>query len=391
MSRGLAFTRKFFILKRKFSNIRGISPKGHGRLELRNDRLRIIINVENAERNESYKIVLLREGKIKELGRLHTDNNSKGRVEFNLNYREFESTGFPLEKINGILILREDRVLLAGYMDEEDGSIEKHIARLSQDRLQDSRPEKPLVEEDIDEEVKEKDKEEKDTEKEDGLEKAKPEQDIAEIDKPELNIPENPLLEDEVSDEDKPFVSVEEYDKAMQEMFKDVEMPSNIEESPQLSAEAKRRLDQKNQTTNYVLNILAFFPYIEPFKIDLKGYNWWRIDIDDPREDKGFLPYFSYIAGGDHKYPLVQNTVTATALMKKYGHYIFGLYNVEDEVKFYVYGVPGYFTKEDHPQRGTTGFNAWFEGKDGIGYWLLYIDPTNGRVIYPINPMIPKE
>jgi hypothetical protein len=296
-----------------------------------------------------------------------------------------------LEKINGILILREDRVLLAGYMDEEDGSIEKHIARLSQDRLQDSRPEKPLVEEDIDEEVKEKDKEEKDTEKEDGLEKAKPEQDIAEIDKPELNIPENPLLEDEVSDEDKPFVSVEEYDKAMQEMFKDVEMPSNIEESPQLSAEAKRRLDQKNQTTNYVLNILAFFPYIEPFKIDLKGYNWWRIDIDDPREDKGFLPYFSYIAGGDHKYPLVQNTVTATALMKKHGHYIFGLYNVEDEVKFYVYGVPGYFTKEDHPQRGTTGFNAWFEGKDGIGYWLLYIDPTNGRVIYPINPMIPKE
>ena len=74
------------------------------------------------------------------------------------------------------------------------------------------------------------------------------------------------------------------------------------------------------------------------------GYNWWKISIDDPKEDKGFLPYFSYIAGGNHKYPLVQYTVTATALMRKHGHYLFGLYNVNDEVKFYVYGVPGRFT-----------------------------------------------
>ena len=74
-------------------------------------------------------------------------------------------------------------------------------------------------------------------------------------------------------------------------MFKDVEMPSNIENLPSCLQRLKEGWT-KNQTTNYVLNILAFFPYIEPFKIDLKGYNWWRIDIDDPREDKGFLPYF---------------------------------------------------------------------------------------------------
>ena len=38
--------------------------------------------------------------------------------------------------------------------------------------------------------------------------------------------------------------------------------------------------------------------------------------------------------------------------MGKYGHYLFGLYNIKDEVRFYIYGVPGKFKTEEHPQKG---------------------------------------
>lgn len=156
--------------------------------------------------------------------------------------------------------------------------------------------------------------------------------------------------------------------------------------------ELNRKVAQKNQTTDYILSILRYFPYIEPFELDLYGYNWWKIDFEDNEDPRGFLPYFSLLIGGDQKYNRIYDTsATAKDLMIRYEHYIFGLYNVNDEVKFYVYGVPGAFSKEDHPHKGTTGFNTWFEGKDVDGYWLLYIDPLHGKVIYPANPMIPNK
>ena len=49
------------------------------------------------------------------------------------------------------------------------------------------------------------------------------------------------------------------------------------------------------------------------------------------------------------------------------------------------------FTIEEHPFRGITGFNTWYDSMDGIGYWVLYIDPMTGNIIYPINPMVPSE
>ena len=449
MSNDLSFKRKFFILKKEYSNMRNVNPKGHGKLELRNNRFNLSINIENGESNNYYNVILLGDNKIKDLGKVHTDKSYGGKADFDFNYKDLESLGFPLEKINGILILRDSNILLGGYLEKDDMTIQNYINRLT--RIDTKQQKKEVVEEPVPQgngspvasNVSEVGQEEV-------LfvpEESPPiyEQEAVETilwDEPtvvetfaegvmEKNIFEEPVIEEQyivndiegekvtyidesqsedhvyiendiaevdreaaqVVQENRPSVSLteEEYDKVMQEMFYDPEALSKVDEPEYISVDAQKKQNQKNQTTNYVLNILSFFPYIEPFKIDLMGYNWWRIDIDDPREDKGFLPYFSYVAGGNHKYPLVQNTVTATALMRKHGHYLFGLYNSNNEVKFYVYGVPGEFTSWDHPQKGTTGFNTWFEGRHGIGYWLLYIDPSTGRVIYPINPMIPKD
>ena len=57
------------------------------------------------------------------------------------------------------------------------------------------------------------------------------------------------------------------------------------------SIEYIRRLNHRNQMTNYILNILRFFPYVQPFKFNLNGYSWWQIKDDGTDSYKGFLPY----------------------------------------------------------------------------------------------------
>lgn len=460
MSNNLGFKRKFFILKREYSNMRNLNPKGHGKLELRNNRLSVSINIDNAEKDQFYNTLLIGDNKVYELGKIHTDNSHSGKGEFDFNYKDIESMGFPLEKINGILILRDTNILLGGYLDKGDSTLENYMAKLDKKvpqrdiptvaKVDDTVPEQVEVEQQVDPELPLVSKISAETNTESPIEQDILEEPVSEEkyikndlfaedtipqenyplvseevepvlenaaaiehreypDELELQEIHSPISEDQyipldehtIQEEiapknrspESPTLSVteEEYHKALQEMFNGPNVDFQEEEVEYIDVDTQKKLNQKNQTTNYVLNILSFFPYIEPFKIDLMGYNWWKIEIDDPKEDKGFLPYFSYISGGNHKYPLVQNTVTATALMRKHGHYLFGLYNVNDEVKFYVYGVPGSFTAEDHPQKGTTGFNTWYEGRDSVGYWLLYIDPLTGRIIYPINPMIPKD
>lgn len=373
MSNNLSYARKFIILKKEFSNMKNLNPKGHGKLELKGNKINISINIENVEKNNFYDAMLIGEGKEFNLGRIYTDDNYTGKGDFNLNYKELEGMGFSINRINGILITRDSNILLGGYFNKEDKSIDRYIKKIP--------PKAPIIEEI----VEEKDIKEEIIEIEPEIEMEKPET----TEKEEVEIDIQKPIAYKINTE-------EEYDEIMSEIFQKPIETEEIEDvyiPPKLDTldEVEPKEYQKNQTTNYVLNILSFFPYIEPFKINLKGYNWWKIDIEDPKEDKGFLPYFSYIAGGSHKYPIIQNTITANDLMGKYGHYLFGLYNIKDEVRFYIYGVPGKFKTEEHPQKGTTGFNTWFESNNGLGYWLLYIDPTNGRIIYPINPMMPIE
>ena len=103
------------------------------------------------------------------------------------------------------------------------------------------------------------------------------------------------------------------------------------------------------------------------------------------------LPYFNYLMSADYKYPFLNNSTTCFNQIKKYGHYLFGLYEEDGDTKYYIYGVPGKFTKEEHPFKGITGFNIWFESMDNMGYWLLYINPMTGEIIYPLNPMVPAD
>lgn len=146
------------------------------------------------------------------------------------------------------------------------------------------------------------------------------------------------------------------------------------------------------QVANYTMDILKFFQKVEPFKENLRGYTWWEIQHNDEDFQRGFLPFYNYLANVYYPYPLTSKTTTCQSMIEKYGHYVFGTVREQEDIKYYVYGVPGRFNIAEHPYNGATGFNTWLKDKnssDELGYWLIYIDALSGKIVNPINPTIP--
>lgn len=408
MSRNLGYTRKFIILRKEYSTMGYLNPKGHGKLEAKGLKAVISLNLENAEANNYYDVVLIGSKNNYNLGKIYVEESNKGYEEFLLGIKNLEEQGFSLERINGILIMKDEDVLLGGYFNNADNSIEKYIKSLKQLKQVEVLESTEVVEEEyveiVENETIEDEVEVVEEVIEERLDKVL-EVEIEEVEDEDETLVWEELFEPLVEDPEEIIVepTIEEvFISALEDLFNEVEsdtIDKGVEEHIEPVVEEigydqfqnNNKIIQRNQTTGYILKILRYFPYIEPFKVNLKFYNWWKINTDDPNEERGFLPYFSYVTGGNHKYPIIENAITANELMRRHKHYLFGLYNFKDDVKFYVYGIPGKFITEDHPQKGLTGFNTWYEDKNNEGYWLLYIDPLTGRVIYPINPMIPVD
>lgn len=407
----LAYTRKFIILKKEFSTMAGRNPKGHCKLEIRGLKGIVTVNIENAEVDNFYNVLFISDDKanpVWELGKIFTDDLGRGKCEYSFIQRELENKNFPIDRISGILITRENQVCLGGYLTKEDGSIERYIKSmpLNLEMESKSEPESDPIPEilELDEvEVTEIPEMEKLEEVQEFVEAEEILEEILEIDEVEQQVDIEPMLQEQETEvkkyeeeipEEMPEEVIELNNEEIIEEKENNEVELEVLDEDSMEPDYKtldyiKKLNQKNQTTNYVLSILRFFPYIEPFTHNIKGYNWWLVELDKENEYRAFLPYFSYIVGGNNKEYYNSDMATCNQLMSKYGHYLFGLYNEGEAVKYFVYGIPGSFTINEHPYRGTNGFNTWYQGKNIEGYWILYIDPMTGRPVKPVIPMIP--
>ena len=446
MSGEFTYYRKYIILKDNYTNIKGIKPRGHGKLEIRGVKGNMSLNIENCKPHGDYRAYFLRDiaGRIGEydLGRIIIDERGRTRTNLSFNIRDLEFEGFSIEKLSAILIRKDGMILLNGYIDEDDGTVDRFIEQLSleeyveepvkMEEVSDSKEEMEEVEEyqpievedelpieELDEmeivdempkevgeielgdrswqadevlgevdETEEIDEEGEPWKTDEVIEKADEKEELEEVDEIEEIDEEDEMLEEEQIEVDDIFKGdVEERDEAQGfgEVDEEVDQAADYE-----SLEYMRKLNHKNQMTDYILSILRFFPYVDPFNIYLHGYSWWKIEDSNMDLHKGFLPYYNYLMGTDYRYGISNNHATSMEQIERYGHYIFGIYREGKDIRYYLYGVPGRFTIEEHPFRGVTGFNTWYESEDGLGYWILYIDPMNGKVIQIINPMIPE-
>ncbi|MFA9424416.1 MAG: hypothetical protein ACERLG_12625, partial [Sedimentibacter sp.] len=150
----------------------------------------------------------------------------------------------------------------------------------------------------------------------------------------------------------------------------------------------------KNNFHENLFNNLKNYREVEPLSVKIKDFRWWYIPYDELGMKNGFLPYYNQIISSYYPYPMSNRVTTCNGLMRKYGHYIFGIYKENDDIEKFIYGVPGGFTKEEQPYKGITGFKNWSygnkENKKEHGYWLAFVNPNSGETMDPPQIVLSK-
>ena len=172
----------------------------------------------------------------------------------------------------------------------------------------------------------------------------------------------------------------------------------NIDENPKRAEHSEETKETKenvqtqsrkyrNKFDESLYNVLSEYKQVQPLSVKISDLYWWYIPYDETGVKNGFLPYYNQIISSYYPYPMSSRVTTCSGLMKKYGHYIFGVYKEDDEITRFVYGVPGEFTREEQPYKGITGFKNWSYGNkenhDRYGYWLAFVNPKTGETTDP--------
>lgn len=167
-----------------------------------------------------------------------------------------------------------------------------------------------------------------------------------------------------------------------------VEQENNEEPIDDEQAQAQAQFHKyKNKFDESLYNVLKDYKEVEPLSVKIKDFYWWYIPFDETGIKNGFLPYYNQIISSYYPYPMSNRVTTCSGLMKKYGHYIFGVYKERGDIAKFIYGVPGDFVKEEQPYKGITGFKNWSysnkENYDKHGYWLAFVNPKTGETTEP--------
>ena len=198
---------------------------------------------------------------------------------------------------------------------------------------------------------------------------------------------ENTQIDNEIKEEVKEVIKEKVIEQVAEEIIE--EEAEVAEEAAEASEPVKTVVAKRfrNRFDENLYNTLREYKEVEPLSVKLKDFNWWYIPYDDMGIKTGILPYYNQIISSYYPYPMSNRVTTCAGLMKKYGHYIFGIYKENDEIAKFIYGVPGEFTKEEQPYKGVTGFKNWsYAAKDKQkenGYWLAFVNPKTGETTDP--------
>lgn len=359
--------------------------RGYVRLDIRGIKGNVIVSVENLGDVKTTSEVYLYKDKINKI-KLGDINNKKGMLKKILTF----GSNNAIEDYNTCAIVKNGKIAL--YSNLFNTTSIESIKKLDTE----------------DEEVKivpvaEKTKEQEKTEVSHAPVPASASTDVIkqpEKEEPKLSppvqeaprriekiVPMEEVQEEEESIEEMPVSENQEKDD---DFAKTSQEPSHEDESI-VKSESIRH---KNKFNESLYNALKDYTRTEPLSVKIKNFSWWYIPYDEMGIKNGFLPYYNQIVSSYYPYPMSNRVTTCNGLMKKYGHYIFGIYEENDDIVKFIYGVPGEFTKEEQPYKGVTGFKNWSysnkENNQEHGYWLAFVNPRTGESTEPPQIVLAK-
>ncbi len=434
------YTRSFIILDDKKSDFRNTNEniKGHVKIELRNNQGTLKCNVQNLKYYEDarylYKLYFF--GKkadntiFTNTGTLYIDKQGRGEHFFKFNPSDLDGEGNELYDFSILAIIAhpnkdivEDDTLfpvLTGYLSKESRS-ESH----SDDNLinLNSRTKEEELQEEVSD-IKTGETAEFDVNAASAVQNieekvTEPEESDAEVSSPEAN-PEDlsadadlkESSEDVSSPEAKPVEDQEEKEIPINTTSEkpgpaDVSAEKGTFNTPDsksaLKPLSKKVFDTSGYFSNYVRavstnleKVLSFYNRTEPFEQDRIGCKWWKIInlMSIPFANTSYLQGYP-----EHMRPYNMNYFdprefcpSCHDLIYKYQHYIFGINREKNNsAKYYYYGIPGRYMKEEQPDNGKSGFQYWqpLQGTDkkigDYGYWIIGINSQTGQFEIPIE------
>jgi hypothetical protein len=359
--------------------------RGYVRLDIRGIKGNVIVSVENLGDVKTTSEVYLYKDKINKI-KLGDINNKKGMLKKILTF----GSNNAIEDYNTCAIVKNGKIAL--YSNLFNTTSIESIKKLDTE----------------DEEVKivpvaEKPKEQEKTEVSHAPVPASASTDV--IKQPEK---EEPKLSPPVQEAPRRIEKIVPMEEVQEEEESIEEMPvSENQEKDDDSAKTSQELSQedesivksesirhKNKFNESLYNALKDYKRTEPLSVKIKNFSWWYIPYDEMGIKNGFLPYYNQIVSSYYPYPMSNRVTTCNGLMKKYGHYIFGIYEENDDIVKFIYGVPGEFTKEEQPYKGVTGFKNWSysnkENNQEHGYWLAFVNPRTGESTEPPQIVLAK-
>lgn len=359
--------------------------RGYVRLDMRGIKGNIIVSAENLGDVKSTSEVYLYKDRANKI-KLGDINNKKGMLKKILTF----GNNNAIEDYNVCAVVKNNKIVLYANLFnptsleqikklEADDSLAKEVANLEPEIAHETtepaikEPVKPVIGEE--KEVKE--------EKEEKEEKAEKVEKVERV--------ENEAFA-EVSAEEK-IEAVIENDR-IRKTSVSTAVDLNERPEPTQHSEPEKQENIKSQGRKFrnkydesLYNVLKDYKQVEPLSVKIKDFYWWYIPYDESGMRNGFLPYYSQIVSSYYPYPVSNRVTTCSSLMKKYGHYIFGIYEEQGDIVKFVYGIPGEFTKEEQPYKGITGFKNWSysnkENNDQYGYWLAFVNPKTGETTEP--------
>lgn len=362
--------------------------RGYVRLDMRGIKGNIIVSAENLGDVKSTSEVYLYKDRANKI-KLGDINNKKGMLKKILTF----GNNNAIEDYNVCAVVKNNKIVLYANLFnptsleqikklEADDSLAKEVANLEPEIAHETtepaikEPVKPVIGEE--KEVKE--------EKEEKEEKAEKVEKVEKVERVE-----NEAFA-EVSAEEK-IEAVIENDR-IRKTSVSTAVDLNERPEPTQHSEPEKQENIKSQGRKFrnkydesLYNVLKDYKQVEPLSVKIKDFYWWYIPYDESGMRNGFLPYYSQIVSSYYPYPVSNRVTTCSSLMKKYGHYIFGIYEEQGDIVKFVYGIPGEFTKEEQPYKGITGFKNWSysnkENNDQYGYWLAFVNPKTGETTEP--------
>lgn len=374
---------------KSFSIVQNETPKGYGKIEIKNGQGTLAINCQNLKSGgniERYRWYLINTKKeneplIVEVGPMEVDEKGKGELIWEFNVENVRGSMEEIDNFDVLVLVAKNRdhkknifVPLVGYMDKEKSTswryaLERHLYMPLGKEMEELKEVKEEELEKLDE-VKE---EKQEVEEAKGLEEDK---------NASIEIIESRTIESKADEEVYEHIEDQgEYIEIKDNVDEILKNPDALEEDL-LNDEESYRI----QMQGYIENTLKDFYRVDPFVNNFENYCWWQIPYNHQTIYRSYMPFILYIDSVKGPINYYASKMLQTIYLHR--HHIFGIqYDENGEAKYYAYGIPGRNIASDQPYEGATGFTYWHPCDPGPhdayshGYWILRIDPKTGKVI----------